>query len=417
VSLAIVGTGTGVGKTVVSAVLLARWGREVSLAYWKPVATGSRDERDSATVAALIGPAGCGTAPEVRGAARAGCGAAAAAPTPSHAGCEILPEAYLFPEPLSPHLAARLAGETIDPDRLLADFRRHRAAPRALVVEGAGGLLVPLTDDGYLLADLFRDLDLPCLLVAASGLGTINHTLLTLEAMRARGLAIAGVVLDGPPNPENRRAIERLGQVEVIAEVPPLEPLDAASVARAAQAFDPGGHLAPYLSRDPHGPEDQTLSSRATARDLGGGPAHRPASRSLAALGMTGSSPTASVSEPSWIDLDRRHVWHPYTQMLTAPPPVPVVRAEGVYLHTADGRRILDAVSSWWVNVHGHHHPRLDRALAARRPRRPSRSCARRAFTSTPPTAAASSTPSAPCSSSLKIGASLQRKTRASSMR
>jgi adenosylmethionine---8-amino-7-oxononanoate aminotransferase len=69
-------------------------------------------------------------------------------------------------------------------------------------------------------------------------------------------------------------------------------------------------------------------------------------------------------TELSWLEADRRYVWHPYTQMRTAPPPLPVVRGEGAYLVTADGRRILDAISSWWVNVHGHAHPRLNRALA-----------------------------------------------------
>ena len=69
------------------------------------------------------------------------------------------------------------------------------------------------------------------------------------------------------------------------------------------------------------------------------------------------------TSTPDWIDLDRRHVWHPYTQMLTAPTPIPIERAEGVYLFTADGREILDGVSSWWVNIHGHSHPRLNEAL------------------------------------------------------
>lgn len=68
-------------------------------------------------------------------------------------------------------------------------------------------------------------------------------------------------------------------------------------------------------------------------------------------------------SEPDWVGLDRLHVWHPYTQMLTAPPPLAVVAAEGVYIHTADGRRILDGISSWWVNIHGHGHPRLRRAI------------------------------------------------------
>lgn len=68
-------------------------------------------------------------------------------------------------------------------------------------------------------------------------------------------------------------------------------------------------------------------------------------------------------SPDDWILADRAHVWHPYTQMQTAPPPIPIERAEGVYLHTADGRRILDGISSWWVNVHGHNHPRLNEAL------------------------------------------------------
>ncbi len=91
---------------------------------------------------------------------------------------------------------------------------------------------------------------------------------------------------------------------------------------------------------------------------------HPPGSTAPAApnVPVAGSAPAAA---PAWLDADRRHVWHPYTQMQTAPPPLPVVRAEGVYLHLADGRRVLDGISSWWVNIHGHNHPRLNRALAA----------------------------------------------------
>ena len=76
-------------------------------------------------------------------------------------------------------------------------------------------------------------------------------------------------------------------------------------------------------------------------------------------------TPSSPAAAPAWTEDDRRHVWHPYTQMQTAPPPIPIVRGEGVYLHTADGRRLLDGISSWWVNIHGHNHPRLNRALAA----------------------------------------------------
>jgi dethiobiotin synthetase len=109
--------------------------------------------------------------------------------------------------------------------------------------EGIGGLLVPLTEGGYLLADLLKGLSLPCLLVSSSQLGTINHTLLTLEALRARNLCLAGVVLNGPVNLENRRAIERFGHTSVVAEVEPLHPLSRETVAQAASGFDPDGVL------------------------------------------------------------------------------------------------------------------------------------------------------------------------------
>jgi malonyl-CoA O-methyltransferase len=215
-AVAVVGTDTGVGKTVVSALLAAAWASREPVAYWKPVATGGYPgdpDRDAAIVGRLLGP-------EV----------------------QVLPETYLFPDPLSPHLAARLVGATIEPARLLAELASHRAGGRALVVEGVGGLLVPLTDDGYLLADLLVAARLPCLLVARSTLGTINHTLLSLEALRARDLAVAGAVLVGPFNPANRRAIERLGRVAVVAEIPPLT-LDRAGIAAAARDFDPEGRL------------------------------------------------------------------------------------------------------------------------------------------------------------------------------
>ncbi len=205
-ALAVVGTDTGVGKTVACAVLLTRWAAHQP-AYWKPVATGARDERDTDTIRRLCPP-------EI----------------------EILPESYLLAEPLSPHLAARREGATIDPGRLLADLLSHRAtlAGRPLVVEGAGGVLVPLTDDGYLLADLLAAAALPCLVVARSTLGTINHTLLTLEALRSRKIQVKGVVLNGPRNPDNRHAIERFGAIQVVGELPPLPMLTPAAISAAA---------------------------------------------------------------------------------------------------------------------------------------------------------------------------------------
>lgn len=218
-SLIVTGTGTEVGKTLVSALIAQRYGTRAAVAYWKPLATGACDGRDTDTVAALA------------------------------AGRVVtLPECYVYDPPLSPHLAARQAGRPIDPLHLEQTFATHARAHRSIIVEGVGGALVPLCDDGYLLATFLQRLALPCVVVASSTLGTINHTLLTLEALRARGIAIAGVVLNGPENRENSRAIARFGEVRIIATVPPLTPLTAARVATQAQQFDVAGVLAPHLT-------------------------------------------------------------------------------------------------------------------------------------------------------------------------
>jgi dethiobiotin synthase len=181
----VTGTDTDVGKTVVAAWLVARLGA----CYWKPVQAGTHPETDSVTVRRLSG----------------------AAPD------RILPEAYMLAEPMAPHEAARREGIAIDMAKLVPP-----PCHRPLVAEGAGGLMVPLNEQSYVI-DLARELDLPLILVARSTLGTINHTLLSLEAIRRRGLPLAGVVMNGPETPHNRAAIERYGRVEVIAEIPWLD--------------------------------------------------------------------------------------------------------------------------------------------------------------------------------------------------
>ena len=188
----VTGTDTDVGKTVVSAWLVGRLGAS----YWKPVQAGNHPEIDSAIVQRLSG------APLSR----------------------ILPEAYLLPEPIAPHEAARRAGTAIEMSKLVPP-----AVEGPLVVEGAGGVLVPLNDKAHVI-DLAAELHLPLLLVARSTLGTINHTLLSLEAIRRRGLSIAGVVVNGPETPHNRAAIERYGKVEIVAEIPWLDQLTTAAL-------------------------------------------------------------------------------------------------------------------------------------------------------------------------------------------
>ena len=221
-SLVVVGTGTEIGKTITCAVLLARYS-SLPLAYWKPVATGSSQDRDTLEIDRLCGQQ-----------------------------AEILPESYLFEPPVSPHLAARQARRRIRPERIIKTFLAHQKQDngRALIIEGIGGLLVPLTSDGYLLADLIQEMALPCVLVASSTLGTINHTLLTLEAMKTRRLELAGVVLNGPENRENRQAIRKFGEVPIIGQIRPIHPLSPENVIRAARGFDRKALLKSYLKTD-----------------------------------------------------------------------------------------------------------------------------------------------------------------------
>ncbi|HTR17260.1 MAG TPA: dethiobiotin synthase [Acetobacteraceae bacterium] len=202
----VTGTDTGVGKTLVSACLARAWGAE----YWKPVQTGLAEEAgDTPTVLALAG-----LPPE-----------------------RLHPPVHALAAPLSPEAAGALEGVRVD----LAGFRLP-AARRPLVVEGAGGVLVPVNETDMML-DLMERLGLPAVLVARSGLGTLNHTLLSLGALRARGVPVLGVVLNGPVNPGNREAIERHGQVRVIAEIPPLPEVTPARIAEAAARIPPLAEL------------------------------------------------------------------------------------------------------------------------------------------------------------------------------
>ena len=225
-SLFVLGTDTDVGKTVVSALVMARYGGRHGVRYWKPVASGSvappddGDHGDRETVATLV------------------------------PGVARLPERYAFAEPASPHLAARLEGRRVDLAALLDGFASH-GADGPMVIEGIGGVLVPLDEAGTLFVDLAARVAVPALVVARSTLGTINHTLLTLEALARRRVTVVGVVLNGPLHAENRQAIERFGGVPVIDEVTPFPALDRGAVAARAARFDPGDRLAPHLTSHP----------------------------------------------------------------------------------------------------------------------------------------------------------------------
>lgn len=212
------GTGTGVGKTVVAAALMHRYRSQVPLRYWKPIQTGIEQDDDTATVRVL---GEC-------------------------ADAEILAQGVRLPRPLSPHLAARLAGKTIEIAPLVRLFETD-GKTTGWVVEGAGGVLVPISDT-HMMTDLMEALALPVVVVASSELGTINHTLLTLEALRPRALRVSGVVMVGDANPENCAAIKRFGTVPVLGEMPRFAPLTSERLGTWARAeLDPSGLLVEFL--------------------------------------------------------------------------------------------------------------------------------------------------------------------------
>ena len=201
--IVVAGTDTEIGKTVFSAGLAAVLGAN----YWKPIQAGLEGETDSQLVARLGGLS----------------------------DNRIVLERYRLETPASPHQAAaidgvRIAAESLDvPD----------CGGRPLVIEGSGGLLVPL-DDTTLYIDVFARWRLPVVLCARTALGTINHSLLSIEALRHRNLDILGIAFIGDGNPESERIICEIGRVRRLGRLPQLSPLTRSTLRAAIEAsFNP----------------------------------------------------------------------------------------------------------------------------------------------------------------------------------
>ena len=192
--LIVCGTDTDVGKTVVSAWLV----QGLRARYWKPVQSGLEEGGDRGRVTTLLN-------------------------LPSE---RQLPEAYAFQQPVSPHWAAELDGVTLERSALDLPF-----VEGPLVIETAGGLMVPLTRD-WLQIDQLQRWQRPVVLVARSGLGTLNHTLLSLEALKNRAIPVLGLVLNGPPHADNPTTLEQFGGIPVLGHLPPLSPLTAQALAQ-----------------------------------------------------------------------------------------------------------------------------------------------------------------------------------------
>lgn len=199
----VTGIGTGIGKTVCSAVLC----EALQTDYWKPVQAGELDALDSAFVASLTSQT------------------------------NIIPEKELLTEPMSPHEAARIDGKVLhESDFELPDFER------STIIEGAGGLMVPLNDEGLNYIDIFQHWELPVFVITRHYLGSINHTLLTLNALYHREIPIAGLIINGASNPASERIYKNTFPEINITTIPEITDFTKEAIAAAAKSWNDQQH-------------------------------------------------------------------------------------------------------------------------------------------------------------------------------
>lgn len=303
----VTGTGTGVGKTVVTAAVAAL---APSCTVVKPAQTGVPDggPGDLAEVTRLAGP--------VR-----------------------TVELARYPDPLSPEAAARVSGRRpLTTTQIVSSV--GALADAQVVVEGAGGLLVRFGPDGSTLADVAAGLGAPVLVVVAAGLGTLNATGLTLEALRSRGLTVAGLVIGAWPAEPDLAMRCNLTDLQAMASLLGALPDGAARLGPAAFRDVARRSLAPALGG--------VFDADAFARQVTGRP-----------------SAAAGAGAPSLVDRDRAVVWHPYASVVEPAPLFGVAGAAGTRIVLDDGRELVDGMSSWWAAIHGYRHPVLDSAVRA----------------------------------------------------
>lgn len=292
----ITGTDTGVGKTIVTYVLgLLLKEKGINVGVMKPVQCGGEDTKF--LMKSL----------DIKDSLK-----------------DVNP--YFSKEALSPHLAFKRQRQNVYPKKILDAYQKLRKCHDWMLVEGAGGLMVPLADN-YLVADLIKDMDLELVIVARLGLGTINHTLLTINQARQMGIKVKGVLFNSPekknigvPEKTNPQVIRHIAKVPVLGIVPYLETKDVAEVNKTCK-------------RQIH----------------------------LSAL-LSGPSVDRTKQLEAW---DKKYLWHPFTQMrdwLDADPLI-IDEAKGCYLKDTRGNKYLDGVSSLWVNVHGHGKKEIDDAV------------------------------------------------------
>jgi dethiobiotin synthetase len=206
-SVFVTGTDTNIGKTILSALLIAA----LDGVYWKPIQTGAREGTDRRTVIKLA---------EI-------------------SDERTLPECYCFDPPVSPHLAAEASGVRID----LAQIQSPGNSGSPVIAEGAGGILVPI-NDSQLMLDVARHIGFPIVIASRAALGTINHTLLTVRALLCAKLPIKGVVMIGDRNRDNERSVEHFAAVPIVGRIPWLDKMNREALLQVFRNnFDPAYFL------------------------------------------------------------------------------------------------------------------------------------------------------------------------------
>jgi len=235
---------------------------------------------------------------------------------------------YYAKEPLSPHVAFKKGRTKINIKRIMQAYQRLATRHEVMLVEGAGGLMVPIADD-YLMADLIKEMNLELIIVARLGLGTINHTLLTINQARAKGLSIKGVIFNdiqggkaGVAEKTNPDTIGRLSGVPVLGIIPHFEKISRSSILEKAKGR-------------------------------------------IAIATILQSNRHLDIKSQPLEEWDKRYAWHPFTQMQDwlKSKPLIIDTAKGCTLTDIHGHQYIDGISSLWVNVHGHQNPLLDQAL------------------------------------------------------